>query len=113
MEPKKSFQKKRIFNYESGKNYHHRCAIEDPHGRLVGDPQILVGDPQILVGGPQILVGDPQILVGNPQILVGIANENPGFPIKIWRSPTRWRFPTKIWELQCKYGGFQRESRGF
>ena len=99
MEPKKSFQKKRIFNYESGKNYHHRCAIEDPHGRLVGDPQILVGDPQILVG--------------DPQILVGIANENPGFPIKIWGSPTRWRFPTKIWELQCKYGGFQRESRGF
>ena len=92
MEPKKSYQKKRIFNYESGKNYHHRCAIEDPHGRLVGDPQILVGDPQILVG---------------------IANENPGFPIKIWGSPTRWRFPTKIWELQCKYGGFQRESRGF
>jgi len=80
---KEKLSKKLISNYESGKNYHHRFTIGDSHGRLVGDPQILVGDPQILVG--------------DPQILVGIANGNTGFPIKIWGSPTKWRFPTKIW----------------
>ena len=33
--------------------------IGDPHGHLVGDPQILVGDPHIFIEDPRNFIGDP------------------------------------------------------
>ena len=45
----RQFQGSKLTKYkkdESGKNHHHWSTIGDPHGRLVGDLQILIGNPR-------------------------------------------------------------------
>ena len=74
--------------------------IEDPHRRLVEDPQIFVGDPRFLLETNHIFVGNCQILIGDPQIFIGdliFSLETPDFR---WRPQYfHWRPPDFIGDL--------------
>ena len=73
--------------------------ISDPHGRFIGERQMVIGDPNLFIGDPNLFIADPNLFIEDPKFSL----ETPKFFLKTqyfhWRPPDfHWKLPYLLLE---------------